>query len=276
MPKFNDLTGKIFGKLVVVKFVGFNEHRKSIWLCKCDCGNEKEILGNSLVSNRTLSCGCYKNKIGSERLTKKIKIGEKFGRLTVIEKAGSARSGKSTFALWLCRCACGTEKTFSGTDLRTGNSKSCGCLRKENTIKAKTTHGMSGTKIYDVWSAMIKRCENPNDKNYFRYGGRGIKVCDEWHDFEVFYNDIGKDLNGGLSIDRIDVNGNYEPSNCRAATPSEQANNTRRSIKVQYKDKTYHLPELAKELNIDYTLLYTRIRKGWDVVRAVETPKKIK
>ena len=153
--------------------------------------------------------------------------GLRFGRLTVLEHSDSTKNGN---AKWLCRCDCGKEVIARADCLKSGKTKSCGCWRKE----MFTTHGMTDTPVYHSWMGMIQRCYNPKTKAYKDYGGRGITVCDEWlHDSKAFCDwAMANGYQEGLSIDRIDVNGNYEPSNCRWATAKQQANNKRNSKKV--------------------------------------------
>lgn len=146
--------------------------------------------------------------------------GRRFGRLQVVKEAGRSRDGR---VLWLCTCDCGRETLARGSCLAHGRTTSCGCYRHD----AVKTHGMKGTKAYAVWVDMIQRCTNPGNCNYERYGGRGITVCDEWKSsFSVFYADMGQP-SPNQSIDRINVNGNYEKANCRWATKTQQSRNTR-------------------------------------------------
>lgn len=161
-------------------------------------------------------------------------IGQRFGALMVVERyAENTRLGKSK---WLCRCGCGTEIVAVSGNLTHGNTKSCGCMKAAWCGGVKTSHGMSrhrggapSAPEYNSWCGMIARCENPNAPKYADYGGRGITVCDRRRDsFETFFEDMGPRPTPGHSIDRIDVDGNYEPGNCRWATAKVQANNQRR------------------------------------------------
>lgn len=162
MSKINNLTGKRFGKLTIIKYYGSNKNGRALWLCKCDCGNDKIVLGNSLTTKLTQSCGCY---------------------------------------------------------------------NKEIIKKVNSKHNMSYNKLYKVWCGMKTRCYNPNFIYYCNYGGRGITICNEWiNDFKTFYNwAINNGYKEGLTIDRIDNDGIYEPSNCRWTTRAEQNRNKRYS-----------------------------------------------
>lgn len=156
--------------------------------------------------------------------------GRKFNRLTVIEKAGNDKYGHPK---WKCICDCGNETIVLASQLRTGNTKSCGCLVKETNVKLRTTHGMKKSRIYRTWINMKVRCTYQKDKCYKDYGGRGITVCSEWMDsFQAFYDWAMKNgYNDDLTIDRKDVNGNYCPENCKWITMAEQQKNKRNSKK---------------------------------------------
>lgn len=157
--------------------------------------------------------------------------GRRFGRLEVIGFDHRIHKPYGTWIYWKCKCDCGNTKVVRKDHLISGATKSCGCFEKENLNKLafKSTHEQSHTKLYYVWNSMKQRCNNPKVKGYKYWGGRGISVCDEWKDsFYSFYLwATNNGYNHGLTIDRIDVDGNYEPSNCRWVTMKVQANNKR-------------------------------------------------
>lgn len=158
-------------------------------------------------------------------------VGDRFGRLTVASEHGRTKYGG---VLWLCRCDCGKERVAESHNLRRASIRSCGCLQIESAVanqrsaaKANRTHGYSNrSPTYRSWEAMKYRCLRPSSSTYYKYGARGVRVCDRWMSFENFLADMGERPNGH-SIDRIDPLGNYEPSNCRWATPKQQASNKR-------------------------------------------------
>ena len=200
-------------------------------------------------------------------------VGQHFGRLTVIEEAGRTAQGQ---VLWRCACECGRETRTRGQHLRSGASRSCGCIAREKSaerapslIRGNRTHGMSGTPEYESWSAMVQRCTNPSNPAYSDYGGRGVTVCDRWRiSFEAFYADMGP-RPAGTSIDRIDVNGTYRPDNCRWATRKQQQRNTRRNRLVVAFGEELPLAEWAERVGIDYGALQGRLDRGWPVERAL-------
>lgn len=154
--------------------------------------------------------------------------GKVFGRLTVIELSKKSKPGK---IYWECLCQCGNIKSISSNSLLSGNTKSCGCLRKEIVSSSKSTHKKSYYPEYNCYHHMLKRCYNKNNNVYQYYGARGIKVCDRWlESFENFYEDMGDRPSSNHSLDRINNDGNYEPSNCKWSTQSEQVINSRRIL----------------------------------------------
>jgi hypothetical protein len=157
--------------------------------------------------------------------------GQRFGQLLVLERSYNANR---MVAFWKCLCDCGVEKLVISANLRNGTTNSCGCLRRLSSSALHKKHGMTKSTTYRVWSGMRTRCNNPKATNYLTYGGRGIAVCSRWESFENFLQDMG-DRPVGMTLDRIDVNGNYEPQNCRWATKQQQAQN-KRQCKMLNKD----------------------------------------
>ena len=198
--------------------------------------------------------------------------GQRFGRLIVIKRVENDKLGK---AQWLCQCDCGNKKEVSTQSLKSGKVQSCGCLHKEMLINRLTTHGKTKTRIYRIWSRMKASCSNPNVIGYKNYGGRGITVCCEWrNNFMSFYNwAIANGYSDELTIDRIDVNGNYEPSNCKWSTKKEQANNMRTNKLLTYNGETHGIYEWERIVGLPHNLIGTRIRSGWSVEKAITTPK---
>lgn len=146
-----------------------------------------------------------------------------------------------------CVCECGTHRLIHRSNLTSGKTKSCGCKKAEKVAKARTTHSMFGTPTYSSWSSMMTRCKNQKSKSYANYGARGIKVCERWNLFENFLQDMGEKPKKGMSIERINNDGNYEPGNCRWATPKEQASNTRRTKLTQELVSQIRAGQVSKE-----------------------------
>jgi len=186
-------------------------------------------------------------------------VGKRFGRLNVKELHARIKGS----VLWLCVCDCGKEKVVSGGHLLSGDTKSCGCLLKD----FKVTHGMSDSATYTTWEHMKGRCNNPNDDRYKDYGGRGIKVCKRWNRFEGFLEDMGKRPKG-MTIDRVDNDGDYEKKNCIWTTPSEQSRNTRANRMIKYRGEVRCLMSWAENLGINYDTLRKRIDRGFGITRA--------
>jgi hypothetical protein len=203
--------------------------------------------------------------------------GQKFGMLTCIKDVGRS---KSKSVMWLCRCDCGNETIVNSGHIVSGNTKSCGCLIKEVLTKRNTTHSLtkdsSGrqTKLYNVWVSMRQRCFNAKSRDYKDYGGRGITVCKSWLDYKNFHNwAMTNGYKDGLTIERINVNGDYEPNNCIWVTPDKQAKNTRNNHFISYNGQTKILAEWSRILGVESSLLRYRL-KTWSVEEAFTTPVK--
>jgi hypothetical protein len=199
--------------------------------------------------------------------------GQRYGKLVAIKRVPIPEHIKSHSAWWLFKCDCGKEVEINSLHVRNGHIKSCGCWQRERLTK----HGMTNTILFSKWNRMLERCRNHNRRDYKDYGGRGICVCDEWKkDFMAFYNwAVESGYKEGLTLDRINNDGNYEPSNCRWATPKEQANNRRSSVFLTYNGETHTVSQWAEIQHIPRDTLDRRMRQcGWSVEKALTTPVK--
>lgn len=204
---------------------------------------------------------------------------KRFGRLVVMYRLGepyTSRSGRvyDTIPMYMCKCDCGNEKAIPAISLIGGHTESCGCYQNECRKVMNLKYSSKYNKrIYRIWNGMIGRCERKSSINYENYGGRGIKICDEWHNFNVFYDwAINNGYSDDLTIDRIDVNGNYEPSNCRWATYHEQNLNRRSNALITYNGETKTISEWSEAKNINYSMLRNRLYSGMTPEEAIETP----
>lgn len=190
-------------------------------------------------------------------------IGQRFGSWTII--AAYPRQHRQR-RRWLCRCDCGTERAVERTNLQAGKTKSCGC-------STRTMGGKWGTPEYRTWRNMLMRCYNQFHNRYHRYGGRGVWVCKRWREsLDAFVSDMGP-RPSGYSLERIDNNGNYEPRNCKWATAKEQARNKTSNTAIRYQGRVYTRAELAETFGVDYYLIRDRMKRGWTLKDAIETPR---
>lgn len=311
---FKDLTSQRFGKLVVI---GESDKRDKsncvMWKCRCDCGNEIVTRGTSLRKGTTKSCGCITNAVD---LT-----GQKFGKLTVIERNGYT-NGKRKLPTWLCRCDCGNTAIRTGKALKSslnsgcdncrweyfdligktfgslkvvskhssgngevvwncecvcgkiiqvstgrlnfGNVTSCGCMKRNRTIERNATHGLSNTRLYEIWIGMKKRCYDENSERYKDYGGRGITICSEWlNDFQAFYDwAVANGYRDDLTIERKDVNGNYCPENCEWIPMAKQMRNQRKTIRYTLFGIEKPLVEWCEYAEVKNSRAYQRYKNG--------------
>ena len=200
--------------------------------------------------------------------------GQAFGRLTVIGLHSIHGNQQKSF--WICLCQCGKETQVAGGSLTSGNTRSCGCLKDENKGKA-LTNGVFAVgnehlkRVYWRWSAAFNRCYNPKDKRYSDYGGRGLVMCQRWHKFENFLEDMGVNPAGHV-LDRINNDGHYEPSNCRWATPRQSNLNTRQNHRLEYDGQNLTISEWAIKLGFNNRLIGQRIQLGWSVKEALTIP----
>jgi hypothetical protein len=191
-------------------------------------------------------------------------IGKRYGNLTVLEMHDVVRG----HVRWRCACDCGKEKLAFGHKLKDGQIKSCGCKRYSY------GHHQTETRLYHIWCTMKARCNRETSVKYKNYGGRGIKLCEQWQSFEPFFEwSMANGYRDNLSIDRINVNGNYEPSNCRWTDNETQANNKGNTKYFEYRGQSLTLRQLSRICGKSYGILYRRISRGWSVEEAAETPK---
>lgn len=189
-------------------------------------------------------------------------VGKRFGQLTVT----ALEEVRNQNTVWRCRCDCGRDHVARARVLMSGKTKTCGCSRGE-------PHGLTGTRIFHCWRNMVARCANPKVREYRHYGGRGVEVCERWKaSLLAFISDVGMPPTDRHEIDRINVNGNYEPGNCRWATRRQNMNNMRRNVRVEYAGIEYTIADLAREFGLGYAFLYQRLKKGWTVSAAVHMP----
>lgn len=194
--------------------------------------------------------------------------GLRFGSLVALKPCRTA-GGRLA---WVCECDCGNTCAVASVSLKSGNTKSCGCLRRKVSGDRMRTHGLRKTgDTYGVWSSMMTRCYNKNRKAYKDYGGRGIKVCDRWHDFSNFNSDMGE-RPYGFTLERVSNDGDYGPDNCRWASYGEQANNRRNTINLTVCGVTRTLSRWAEILNVKYSTLWYRLSKGWEPEEALFRP----
>lgn len=232
-----DLTDMKFGKLLVVKRAKNNKDGRAMWHCICDCGNERVVMGKSLRNGHTQSCGCLAKEINSKRSFID-HTDERFGRLVVKNRENDYISPQGKHHVrWRCICDCGKETVVDVCELVSGSTISCGCYIAEKLQKGNIKHGGCYDRLYKVFANMKNRCYNRNSVDYKYYGGRNIIICDSWlnnyNEFKKWAYENGYDENakyGECTIDRIDVNGNYEPSNCRWVSMATQTQNRRNVI----------------------------------------------
>lgn len=301
---YRDYVEHVQGLLTVIQYIESRPKVGRIWLCSCKCG--KFVLFPSsyfCASSSVKSCGClhkggpkkpkgYKES-KDKRYNKKplINIGDVFGLLTVIADGGSkhSASGESR-KMWECVCACGGSNIVSTFSLRSGETKSCGCLRKKWEGKGypsidvgssvdKKVQKSPHLLLYGKWKSMIARCHNPNQSGYSDYGGRGINVVDEWkNDYRAFLEwSLANNWKQGtrIHLDRIDNDGPYAPWNCRYVDVSVNARNKRSNIYVEFEGKRYQILDLLDLVGspVPGFTVSNRLKNGWSVAEAILLPK---
>lgn len=200
--------------------------------------------------------------------------GKKYGRLTVLNREPNKKTHTD---MWKCQCDCGNFIITRASSLKRGTTQSCGCLQKEVLSKMSSKHNMTHTRLYSIWRGMKARCYSKNMKEFEIYGGRGIKVCNEWLDkengFMNFYTwATANGYKDNLTLDRINNDGNYEPNNCRWLTMKEQAYNRRNNHYITYNNKTHTITDWGRYYNINTGTIYSRLQSGWSIEKALTTP----
>ena len=251
-----NLTGRVFGMWTVIEECKNNRQGKNVmWICRCECGIEKEVYGCKLNNGTSKSCG-HKESL----------VGKRYGKLTVIS---IVEDNSKRDRIWLCECDCGEYKNIPTGSLNCGNSTSCGCGRLDGLLKSITTHGQSKkgkkTPEYVAWCSMKSRCYSKTNGSYDNYGGRGVKVCDRWlSSFENFFEDMGLKPGDEYSLDRYPNNdtGDYEPGNCRWGTDEQQARNKRSNLCFEYDGKKMILADWAKYLGVKFNTIRNHVDKN--------------
>lgn len=199
-------------------------------------------------------------------------IKAKYGRWNIKDTGWTRSVGARIYNAADCQCDCGSRRVIRLDQLKGGQSKSCGCLTRDVAAARATIHGATKSRLHNLWCGMRARCNKPTRRGYSEYGGRGIKVCSRWEDFECFRRDIGEPPSTKHSLDRIDVNGNYEPGNVRWATSAEQNANKRDNIFTVINGEKLCLKEACRRVGIKYPTVQGRMSRGWSLEAALHTP----
>lgn len=272
MAKVKDLTGKVFGKLSVIGRSVSDKRGRALWVCKCECGIVKNIRGSDLISENTRSCGmCYDFR--GENL-----IGKRYGKLVILDIEDY---DKNKIMYWLCVCDCGNKIVVGGGNLKSGKTKSCGCLRKEIVIAKNTIHNQRKTKIYQSWAAIKNRVKSKGS-----YIKQGIRVCCGYReDYFLFKKDLGEVVGNKNTVDRIDTHGHYSCGKCgeckengwvmniRWANMQEQSENKTNNDYYTYNGETKCLTAWAREYGLKPITLRNRLKDlGWTIEKALSLP----
>lgn len=287
-----NLVGQRFGKLVVTEMIPGNVSREPMVKCRCDCGIYTLVRTSNLKRGNTKSCGCLHREVLAEKAKERREsnqlpefrapynqthkmIGQRFGRLVVTDIVERDKHGH---AMVECLCDCGERTIVRASLLKNGNTKSCGCGRAISAKKLHTTHGDSGKdsknrRLYGIWNTMRERCENRNAQYYSDYGGRGISICAEWHQWEPFRDwALANGYADNLTIDRINNDCGYSPDNCRWLTRLQQSNNKRTSLYIQFEGEIHSCADWSRILGIPYSNLYSKVSRLLENARMKEPP----
>ena len=282
MPAAIQMIGRNFGLLTVIREVAqrrdANGKASRCFLVRCNCGAEKQVIGASLRSGATTSCGCRQRAIVSKMNTRCGNgdlIGDRFGSLTIVRESAPKDYARTRERRFIAKCECGRETVVFRANLVKGRTKSCGCTRAEKSAQASITHGETvgsrASSEYRSWCAMISRCHCPTNARFNDYGGRGIIVCSRWRaDFSAFLQDMGRRPSLDHSIDRINNHGIYEPSNCRWATHKEQSGNRRYNRRFIINGIDCILSEWCRRHGLPVKRVHHRLTRGWSIEEALE------
>lgn len=271
--------GDKFGELTIISELERKKHPNGrtsrVFECQCSCGNTVNVIINNLISGHSTKCG----HCGRETKVINIPNGSRFGRLVTIKEVDSIEDKNGNKKrLVLCKCDCGNTKVIPFWSLIRSKSKSCGCLSKELRIERSTKHGLSNRHpLYGVWKQIKQRCYNENHHAYKDYGGRGIKMCDDWMVFEKFFHwCINNGWEKNKTIDRIDNNKGYNPNNCRLVTMLEQNRNKRNNKSIEYNGRKWNsLSEFCKDYKLPYAKVQQQLYRGWDLEKVLQKYNKI-
>lgn len=254
MATRHNLTGEVFNNLTVIA-EDFSKN-KTAWLCRCLCGGKTIVVSGNLKSGAVKSCGCLSHRDQVEKL-----VGNKYGRLTAIERGENSPSGRIR---WVCLCECGKTTLVFATSLKNGGTQSCGCLQKERTGDTSRTHGMTETKEYKAWCLMKGRCYVKTNNKYYLYGGNGIIVSERWfHSFENFFADMGPKPTPNHTLDRFpNQTGNYEPSNCRWATQITQQGNRTNNVWHEHNGKKMIQSDWGRYFGVGNGAIIMHLKRG--------------
>lgn len=266
--------GDVYGEWTILRYShagekGRGSSRYYYWV-RCSCGHEQQLRFIMLRYGGSLKCWACHLKRPRARSKEPLAIGAVYGLWTVI----SAPFQLPTKGAWrvLCRCVCGTEKAHTETSLRNGYAKQCRACAAKAYYKHGGTHGGPNEIEYRTWRSMRDRCENPNNRGWSNYGGRGIQVCERWKSFENFLADLGKRPGPEYSLDRLDNDAGYEPSNCAWRLFEEQSNNRRSTRLMEFQGETLSLAQWARRQGMSEGCLRNRLREGWTIEAALTTP----
>ena len=273
---YSFLVGNTYGRLTVLErsdpIVKPNGKKDKAYKCRCACGNIADIAAWRLASGDAKSCGCANNP--------NTIIGNRYGRLVVVRRAEDYVSKLGHHCIrYECVCDCGNTVIVHGSSIKGGTTTSCGCYQRDATIESHKKHGGTNERLYAVWINIKQRCLNKNNPSYKYYGARGVSICNDWLDYSNFRswaykNGYKDDANfGKCTIDRIDVNGDYSPENCRWITLQEQFLNRRSNVNIEINGESKSLTEWCSIYGVDSDYVRGRIRRGWNPLDALTTAK---